>query len=210
MNAGPHALDVSALPESALDHRSLVWWGNLLLLVIETTMFSLLAASYFYVRMNFREWPPPLVHGAVPISHPVPPLGRPTLTLALLLLSLLPAVLSDRAALAMDERRVRWCFGLLTALGVIAAALRFHELPALQFSWDDNAYASVIWTTVCLHLLHIIVSTAENLGLLLWAVTHPLDRKHARDIRVSGVYWYWVVTVWIPLYAMIYFGPRLT
>jgi cytochrome c oxidase subunit 3 len=206
----PHAVDVSELPKSALDHRSLVWWGNLLLLVIETTMFALLVASYFYVRMNYREWPPPLVHSVVTIRHPMPPLASPTLTLAVLLVSLIPAIVADRAALAMKETAVRVSFALVVTLGLGAAWLRFQELPALQFTWNDNAYASVIWTIVCLHLLHIIVSTAENLAMLLWAVTHSLDRKHARDVRTSASYWYWVVGIWIPLYALVYFGPRLS
>jgi cytochrome c oxidase subunit 3 len=207
MNA--RALDVSALPESALDHRSLIWWGNALLLIIETVMFALLVACYLYVRMNYREWPPPLVHDVVTISHPVPPLARPTLTLGLLLLSLFPAIAADRGALAMNERRVRVNFAVLVVMGLGAGWLRWRELPALQFSWDDNAYASVIWTIVCLHLLHIIVATAENTAMLLWALTHPLDRKHARDVRVSAAYWYWVVGIWVLLYALVYFGPRL-
>jgi cytochrome c oxidase subunit 3 len=206
----PHALDVSELPESAMDHRSLIWWGNTLLLLIETTMFALLVASYLYVRMNYPEWPPPLTSETVTISHPVPSLGRPTMTLGLLVLSLVPALWSDRAAMAMNGRAVRISFALLVAMGLAAALLRFHELPALQFNWDDNAYASVIWTIACLHLLHIIVATAENAAMLIWAATHPLDKKHARDVRVSAAYWYWVVGIWIPLYLMIYFGPRMT
>jgi len=205
-----HAIDVSKLPESALDHRSTIWWGNTLLLIIETTMFALLVAAYFYIRMNYREWPPPLTNGTLTILHPTPPLLRPTLTLALLVISLVPAILADRAGLAMNERGLRIGFAVLVALGLGAVALRFYELPALQFSWNDNAYASVIWTTVCLHLLHLIVSTAENLALLLWALTHPIDKKHARDMRVSATYWYWVVGIWIPLYALVYWGPRLS
>src|ERR1700709_1769363 len=113
-------LDVSALPQSALDHRSLVWWGNTLLLVIETTMFALLVASYFYVRMNYREWPPPLVHDVVTIRHPVPPLGRPTLTVALLLVSIVPALVADRAALAMKAGVVRISFFILVLSGLVA------------------------------------------------------------------------------------------
>jgi cytochrome c oxidase subunit III len=203
------ALDVSALPESALDHRSLVWWGNALLLVIETVMFALLVGSYFYIRINFREWPPPLVHETVTVLKPQPPLGSATLTLGILLVSLVPALIMDRAALAMKTSRIRAMLGITVALGALAVWLRFRELPSLQFSWDDNAYASVIWMMTCLHLLHIIVSTSENLAMLLWAVTHPIDLKHARDIRVSATYWYWVVGIWLPLYALIYFGPRI-
>src|SRR3954467_10584787 len=116
----PDALDVSELPESALDHRSVIWWGNTLLLVIETVMFALLVASYFYIRMNYREWPPPLTRTPIPISHPVPPLSRPTLTLALLLLSLIPAFVADRAGLAMNQARLRISFLILVLIGGVA------------------------------------------------------------------------------------------
>jgi cytochrome c oxidase subunit 3 len=205
----PAALDVSELPQSALNHRSTVWWGNTLLLVIETTMFALLVASYFYVRMNYPEWPPPLTKGIVTISHPVPPLPAPTFSLAVLVLSLLPAIVCDLGALAMDERRVRRALVGLLLLSLATIALRCGEFPALQFSWDDNAYASVIWTIVCLHLVHMVIAAAEILAMLLWSACHPLDRKHARDVRLTASYWYWIVGLWIPLYALIYLGPRL-
>jgi hypothetical protein len=29
------------------------------------------------------------------------------------------------------------------------------------------------------------------------------------DIVTVGVYWYWVVGIWLVLYAIIYFTPRL-
>jgi heme/copper-type cytochrome/quinol oxidase subunit 3 len=206
----PLSMDVSELGENPLDHRSLVWWGNTLLLVIETTMFALLVASYFYVRMNYSEWPPPFVDGVRTIRHPMPPLLRPTLTLAVLLLSVVPAFIADRAALAMNQARLRWSLFALVAGGIVAAALRFHEFPALQFSWGDNAYASVIWTIACVHLLHIIISTAETTAMCIWAFSNPLDRKHARDSRTSAAYWYWVAGLWVPLYCLIYLGPRFS
>jgi heme/copper-type cytochrome/quinol oxidase subunit 3 len=202
------ALDVSALPECALDHRSTIWWGNTWLLVIETTMFALLVASYLYVRLNFPAWPPPLTTRSVPVANPVPLLTLPTIVLGVLIVSLIPAYIADRVALAMKERTVRLMFAALVALGVLAAILRFREFPSLQFSWNDNAYASICWTIVAMHLLHIIVATAENTAMLLWALTHSLDRKHARDVRVSAAYWYWVVGIWILLYLLIYLGPR--
>ncbi|HEY9154735.1 MAG TPA: cytochrome c oxidase subunit 3 [Opitutaceae bacterium] len=203
------ALDVSALPESALDHRSLIWWGNTLLLVIETTMFALLVASFLYVRMNFPIFPPVLTTRPITILHPFPELARPTMTLLILIVSVIPAILADRLALRMNSLGVRVTFGILVLFGIVAAISRFYDLHSFLFVWSDNAYASVVWTIASLHLMHIIVATSENTAMLLWAMTHPLDRKHARDVRVSAVYWYWVVGIWIPLYLLIYFGPRI-
>jgi cytochrome c oxidase subunit 3 len=51
-------IDVSSLPAHTLDHRSPIWWGNTLLLVIESVMFGILIASYFYLYKNFSVWPP--------------------------------------------------------------------------------------------------------------------------------------------------------
>jgi heme/copper-type cytochrome/quinol oxidase subunit 3 len=97
---------------------------------------------------------------------------------------------------------------VMVAIGVVTIALRFLEFDALQFRWDDNAYAGIVWTTVGMHLLHLVTGTAENLLMALWVWIKGLDTKHARDIRVGAVYWYWIAAIWIPLYVMIYFGPR--
>lgn len=202
------ALDVSELPESAMDHRSLIWWGNTLLLVIETVMFALLAASYLYIKMNFPQWPPPLTTRIVTIFKPLPELTPPNITFALLLISAVPAFLADRAALARKEMKVKIYFLILVLLGAGIAISRFLDLHALQFSWDDNAYASVVWTIASLHLFHIVVATAENTAMVIWAIAKGIDKKHARDVRVSAAYWYWVVAIWIPLYILVYISPR--
>jgi heme/copper-type cytochrome/quinol oxidase subunit 3 len=60
-----------------------------------------------------------------------------------------------------------------------------------------------------LHLTHLIVGTLENVVMLSWALLMPLDDKHARDVRVGASYWYWIAGIWIPLYAIIYWAPRI-
>src|SRR5205085_2264486 len=124
--AAVRTIDVSELPPHVMDHRSPIWWGNVLLLCIETTMF----------------------------------------------------------------------------------ALRFLEFSGLKFRWDDNAYAAIVWTTIGMHLLHLVTGTAENFIMTLWVWLKGMDDKHARDVRVGAVYWYWIVGIWVPLYVIIYFGPR--
>ena len=64
------------------------------------------------------------------------------------------------------------------------------------------------WTTLGMHLLHLVTGTAENGLMAAWVWAKGLDTKHARDIRVGCVYWYWIAAIWVPLYVLIYFGPR--
>src|SRR2546429_8169221 len=39
-------LDVSALPISSVDSRSLIWWGNLGMMAIEGSMFAMTIATF--------------------------------------------------------------------------------------------------------------------------------------------------------------------
>jgi heme/copper-type cytochrome/quinol oxidase subunit 3 len=207
MNARP-AIDVSILPASEIDHRSLIWWGNVLLIAIETTIFALLIAAYFYVRPNFTAWPPPRPTGPFGLFDPVPALLVPTINLLLLGLTLLPMIAADRACLRGDPRTATRAVAIFLGLGAICIAVRFREFNALHFRWDDNAYASIVWTTIGLHLLHLIVGVLEFVILFAWAVLRGLDEKHARDIRVTAVYWYWIVGTWVVLYTIFFPGPR--
>ena len=83
-------LDVSTLPSIAFGPRATLWWGVVAMLAIEGTALALTGASYLYVRRNFVEWPPA---GTI-----VPALGVATGELVVLLVSLAPMILVDRAA----------------------------------------------------------------------------------------------------------------
>ena len=43
-------LDVSGLPTYAYGNRSLMWWGTLGMILIESTVFALAIVTYFYLR----------------------------------------------------------------------------------------------------------------------------------------------------------------
>jgi len=200
-------IDVSDLPPSALDHRSPIWIGNALLLLIETTMFAILVAAYFYLRQNFEDWPPPQTNYYVPNFHPSPDLFWGTLNLVVILTAGFFMLLSDWAALRMDRAKTLLWGGLNVLFALIAIAVRFREFWGTQFRWDDNAYSGVVWGILFMHLLHLMVGASEDLMMFAYITVHGLDDKHARDVRVTAVYWYWIAGIWIPLYAILYFGP---
>lgn len=202
-------LDISALPSDTQDHRSPIWWGNTLLLAIESTMFALLLASYFYLWQNFGEWPPPRSDRTPVLYDPVPDLPAATVNLGLLLLSVVPMVWTSRRCLDLATNRVRAGLLVMVIAGAAAFALEFQCLKDLHFKWSDNAYASIVWTLLGLHVIHVIVATAENVLMLVWVAVKGLDHKHGRDIRVAAVYWYWVAAIWAALYVVVFWMPRL-
>ena len=207
MNATRSTIDVSGLPLSAIDHRSPIWWGNALLLAIETTMFAILAATCFYLRQNFENWPPPQVNFIPPNLHPAPDLFWGTLNLVVILAAAFFMLLADRAALRFNKNKVLLWGAFTVLLGVLAIVLRFREFHGTQFRWDDNAYASVVWGILLMHLIHLIVGISEDGFMFAYITKHGMDDKHARDVRVTAVYWYWIAGIWVPLYAIVYLGP---
>jgi heme/copper-type cytochrome/quinol oxidase subunit 3 len=207
---GRLVIDAAVLPKGEVDHRSLIWWDNLLLLFVETTVFGLLVASYFYYSQNFTGFPPPRVHDPPIIYNPVPDLDAPSINMMLLLLSCVPMFFADRLCLRKDpnEKLVSICLIAIVLMGFVIAGMRFAEFSAVHFKWNENAYASIVWLILGTHLVHVVTGTLELLLMLVWTATHQLDTKHARDIRVTAVYWYWVAGIYIPLYILVFWSPR--
>ena len=203
-------LDVSQLPSSAFDERSPLWWGNLLLIFVETTTLVLIVASYFYLRMNYDQWPPPKVDIHPPILHPVPDLGAATAGAALMLASCLPMYWTNMAARRKERRKVLLGLAFMFAVSVVALVLRAYEFPATKFWWNDNAYASTVWTALALHLTYQLVAAGEFLIMGAWVLVHEkLDSKHAMDVTLAGGFWYWVAGMGLVVDLVVFWGARI-
>src|ERR1044072_4889745 len=92
-----NVIDISRLPHHEFDTYDPVWWGNNGLLAIETSMFMILIATYFYLRQNFALWPPPVAQLTAPL-RPLPELTYGTANTILLVLSCVPMVFTDLSA----------------------------------------------------------------------------------------------------------------
>jgi len=200
-------IDVSELPHHEFDTYDPVWWGNNFLLAIETSMFAILIATYFYLRQNFPLWPPPVAQLTATL-RPLPELSYGTANTILLVLSCIPMILTDRATRRGEKT---WSqIGLIIAIvcGVTALVLRSFEFGAVYFRWDSNAYGSIVWFLLGMHMMHLAILTTEAVLLAVWIFTREYDMKHRVDIVTLAVYWYWVVGIWLLIYAVVYFTPR--
>ncbi len=201
-------IDISQLPHHEFDTYDPVWWGNNFLLAIETSMFAILIASYFYLRQNFALWPPPVAQLTATLN-PLPELSYGTANTILLLASCFPMILTDLSARRGNRSMSRIGLVIAVVFGVVALVLRSFEYAAVYFRWDSNAYGSIVWFLLGMHNLHLFVLTTEAVLLTVWVFTREYDMKHRVDIVTLAVYWYWVVAIWLLLYAIIYFTPRV-
>lgn len=202
-------LDVARMPPVAFDSRAQVWWGNTLLMVIESTTLTLLLASYFYLWRNFETWPPPEPNAVPPMATAVPSLGAATANALLLLVSLAPAILVDAAARKSQKKRVELLLLALTVAGGVSLALRAGEFSAVHVRWDSNAYGSIVWAILFIHLTYIIAGTLEVLVVLAWTWWFGLDERQAVDVTLTAAMWYWIVATDLVVYAVIFWVPRL-
>jgi cytochrome c oxidase subunit I+III len=186
--ARPPVIDVSELPTVAFGRRSPIWWGVVLLIAIETSTLAVLFLAYLYVRGNFEFWPP---------STRIDPLPG-ALCAGTLVASLVPMWFCRKAALEMNRRRTRRWLLVGTVVSAIAVPLRVWQIDALPFPWDENAYASIVWTTIGMHCIEGAAGVLENILLTYLLYRGPLEKKHFEDVETNAVFWAFVVLVWVP------------
>lgn len=187
-NAVPPTLDVSALPSFAFGRRSVLWWGILSLMFIEGTLLAILYASYIYVQGDYQTWPP---------SAPMPILPALLCTITFVL-SCVPMWLCRNAAIAMDLKRARFWLVVATVVALVATAFRFWQFAVMPFEWNENAYASIVWTSMGTHMTEVIAGIGENvlIGALLFK--GPVEEKHFEDLEMGAYFWLFAALVWVP------------
>jgi heme/copper-type cytochrome/quinol oxidase subunit 3 len=194
------AIDVSRLPEFAFGQRAITWWGVMGFLAIESTMLVICFVSYFYLRTRVTDWPPPPTE--------LPDLFIPTINLAVMLISVVPMYLVNRAAKRLDKRKVLIWTIVCDAIGLVFITIRAFEFTALNVSWDTNAYGSIVWTIIVIHTFHIVSEVIETIVITIILARGHDEPKYFVDSTDNALYWYFIVGIWIPCYAIIFLAPR--
>jgi heme/copper-type cytochrome/quinol oxidase subunit 3 len=185
----------------AMGTASPTWWGTLGFMLLEGTGFALALAIYLYLWSLAPAWP---------IAAAPPSLGPGTWVTIVLLASLVPNYFIARWACEQDLRKVQIGIVAMSALGVVPLVLRAFEFPALNISWDSNAYGSAVWVLLGLHTTHLLTDLVDTLVLAAIMFTrHGRNPRRFGDVQDNALYWNFVVLTWLPIYACIYWVPRL-
>ena len=188
------------LPPHAHGNRSLTWWGMMGLVAIESTVFVLAVAAYFYLATHAPEWPP---HKLLPDLLPG------SLFTLVVLASMIPNIWVKHAAEQENLRYVRVGLVLMSLIGIAMLPIRYYEFVALNTAWSDSAYGSITVTLLGLHTVHLVTDLFDTLVLTaLMFTSHAKGRRYV-DVAENALYWNFVVVAWLPIYAVLYFAPRL-
>jgi heme/copper-type cytochrome/quinol oxidase subunit 3 len=194
--------DVADLPTHKFGPSSLTWWGIIGFMIIEGAAFALTFAVYFFLMGHEQGWPPE--------GRAAPDVLAGTLFTIVILLSEFPNSAIKKAARAGDVPAIRALMPVMVGIGVILLVIRGFEFNSLNCRWTDNAYASIVWALLLLHTTHILTDWFDTVVLWLLIRT-PLAYEGRRQVDVdeNSLYWRYVWLLWLPIYLMIYWVPRL-
>lgn len=193
--------DVAHLPDHAFGAKSVIFWGTLAFMIAEGMGFVLAGGGYLYLMGQATAWPP---EGTRP-----PDLLWGTLFTLVLLVSWIPNHRTDKAARAYDVRQTRVGVIVVAAFAIVALVIRGFELASLNTRWDQHAYGSIVWALMFLHTVHLVTDLADTTVLGAFMFARDVDGERFSDVEDNCGYWDFVVITWLPIYALIYWAPRL-
>lgn len=194
--------DVSHIPTHKFGTSSITWWGVLGFMIIEGVAFGLAFAAYFFLMGHEQGWPPE--------GRAAPDVFAGTLFTIIILLSEIPNTRIKKAALAHDVSTIRALMPVMVAVGVVLLIIRGFEFNSLNCRWTDNAYGSIVWALLLLHTTHILTDWFDTVVLYaLMRTTFAYEGRRMEDVDENSLYWRYVWLLWLPIYLMIYWVPRL-
>jgi len=190
MEAAPRGMEASGRAEvaaAAARRRAQPsgWWGMVLLVATEATLFACLIATYFYLRFNATEWP---LGGIKP-----PSVVLPLAFTGGLLAATVPLFLAVREAKRGEARRAWWLLALAAAIQATYLGLQIHLFVSdlNTFSPSENAYSSIYFTLLGLHHAHVAAGLALD-AWLLWKLARGITNYRLIGLRAVALYWYFV------------------
>ena len=193
-------VEAVAVPIELPRQRPIGWWGMVLLIATEATIFASLFASYFFIRAGSAEWPPAGIEA--------PKLERIAVFTVVLLASSVPLIVAERAIKRGQVQRVRWLIAVSFVMGLAFLIHQAIEYEDLHFGIKDNAYGSLFYVITGLHGLHVLIGLLMSLVVQAKAAVGRITAERHETLRVFSMYWHFVDVVWIFVFTSLYISPH--
>ncbi|HEX5450120.1 MAG TPA: hypothetical protein VFW85_08695 [Gaiellaceae bacterium] len=149
-------------------NKPVAWWGMMMLVAAELTLFGALIGTYFYLRFSVSPWPPDGIAK--------PSLLVPIVLAAVLVASVVPLRLGTRLGVAV---------ALVMQAGYFAFAVHEFADGLRSFTPQSDAYGSIYYVLLGADHAHVAVGLLFDLWLLV--------RYRSLAARVITIYWIAVV-----------------
>jgi cytochrome c oxidase subunit 3 len=167
--------------------------GLVLFLASESLLFAAFFAAYFTLAGANDPWPPAGTELDV---------LRAVIFTAVFVLSAATMALGVRAARAGDTGESNRWFAASFVLGLVFAINTFLELATQDFSLDTDAYGTIFYVTIGVHLLHVVAGLIVVIVALVVTTGRgvaPLSTSRA------GAAYYWYFTVALSVVVLVVF-----
>ena len=202
MAQAQQTLSQPALPVGSIGHHASGWYGMIMLLATEASLFAYLLFSYFYLASRATEaWPPE---------------GPPSWRLALpntiiLLVSSGVVAWAERGLRRGRVNRAQLVWGLAgtLVLGIAFVGIQVMEWHNKPFSISSHAYGSLYFTTTGFHIAHVVGGLLALAVVMVWAALGYVGRQRHITVSIAAIYWHFVDAVWLTVFATYYVAPYL-
>lgn len=191
------------LPEDVTGTAAPGWWGMVLLIATEATIFVCLIASYFYLLASTPTWPPA---GIDP-----PRLVRPVIMTIILLVSSGPMIWAHLAIGRGHQWALKLALALTLILGAVFLALQATEYlnDLRDFTPQSNNYGSLFYTILTVHSIHVLLGLGMIAVLEVRAWLGHFSERRRLAIQNVGLYWHFVDVLWVILiFPTLYLAPH--
>lgn len=142
-----------------------------------------------------------------------------TINTALLLTSSLTMTIALHASVLGRRRLLLFCLLTTAALGLAflsvkgleyAEDIRKHLLPGPSFSLEPAAtrlFFGLYWVMTGIHAIHLAIGIVIT-GFFASLLSRRLIAPQSTAIEGTSLYWHFVDSIWIVLYALIYLPGR--
>jgi cytochrome c oxidase subunit I+III len=177
-------------------------WGTALVILVVAVAFSALLLSYFYLRLENPQWPPPGIAD--------PGVGRVILATGLVVASGAVVQAALRRLRAADQRGFIAALAVALALAGGGVVVQLLDIAGLGFGWTDHAYGSIVLLLAGFVVMVAVAALIVVALTLYWAVRGQYTaRRHANVANVAR-FWAAMVAMWVVGFGTLYLGPHLT
>ena len=161
------------------------WWGMVVFVATEATLFGTIIGSYFYLRFQATQWPPPGIE-------------QPKLTLPLVLAGVLVATSVPVQVAFSSALRARLAVARSALLLAVVVQAGYLAMQVHLFLHDfdkvrphDGAYGSIYVTMLGAHHVHVLVGLLLELWLLA-RLLGGLTNYRLVGLQTTAFYWHFV------------------